>query len=377
MKILLYIILLIPTLTFAKKIEIDTFLVRKENDLALLLDKLRKSKDNAELEYNNLNFDAELREVLDAPGVLVYPFEKLRTMSTITSPDGAFRVFNWNIEDENRTHSHFCYVVRKGRGGKNQVIKFKEDKFTLGPRPDGMLTPNRWYGGLYYKIVPIQVGRKTMYTMFAYNGSRRSSNKKILDVFWFKGKSLRLGFPIFQDERNDTELHRRVFFEYSDKAAVSLRYEEGINKIVFDHLVPESGNLKGMYEYYIPDMQFDAYFWENDFWNYQADIVVGNTSDKEKSRREYYIDTETGEELYRIVPIDYVNPSKDGRNLETEIENDNLTAREKRKRIKKSNKAKRKASKLADTNMSKDQKRQMKQARKQAKKNGNRSAFKK
>lgn len=373
MKILLYILLLIPNFTFAKKIEIDTFLVRKENDLVLLLDKLRSSKENAEIDYNNLNFDEELRVVLNAPGVLDYPFDRLSTMSTIKSPDGVFRVFNWNIEDENQVHSHFCYVVKKGRGGKNQVIKFKEDKFTLGPRPDGMLSPNRWYGGLYYKIVPIKVGRKTMYTMFAYNGGTRSSNKKILDVFWFKGKSLRLGYPIFQDERNEEELHRRVFIEYSEKATISVRYDKGINKIIFDHLVPEVGNLKGMYEYYIPNMEYDAYFWQNNFWNYQADIIVGN--DKEKSRRIYSIDEETGEETFEIVPIDFVNPSKDGRIMERDIENNNLTEKEKRKLIKVNEKIKRKQDRLADKNLSKDQKRQLKLIRKQAKKNKNRSAF--
>ena len=373
MKILLYILLLIPTFSFAKEIEIDTFLVRKEDELLILLEKLRKSRDNSELEFNNLNFEEELKSILTYPGVLEYPFDKLTTISTIKSPDGAFRVFNWNVENESQIHSHYCYVVRKGRGGKNQVIKFKEDKFTLGPRPDGMLTPNRWYGGLYYKIVPIEVGRKTMYTMFAYNGGNRSSNKKILDVFWFKGKSLRIGYPIFQDERNDEELHRRIFFEFSEKASISMKYDERLNKIIFDHLVPEAGNLKGMYEYYIPDMEFDAYFWENNFWNYQANIIVGNS--KEKSRREYYIDPDSGEELFKIVPIDYVNPSVDGKSLEFDIENDNLTEKEKKKRNKSIAKARQKQNKLADKNMSKDHKRQQKLIRKQLKKNKNRSSF--
>lgn len=375
MKLFLYILLLLPTVTFAKEVEVDTFLVRKENDLALLLDKLRKSKDNAELDYNNLNFEEELKQVLKAPGVMNYPFDRLKSMSTIKSPDDVFRVFNWNIENDNQEHSHFCYVVKKGRGGKNQVIKFKEDKITLGPRPEGMLTPNRWYGGLYYKIVPVKVGRKTMYTMFAYNGGRRSSNKKILDVFWFKGKSLRLGYPLFQDERNKEELHRRIFLEYSEKASISLRHNARINKIIFDYLVPEAGNLKGMYEYYIPSMEHDAYFWENGFWNYQANIIVGNEG--EKSRREYYVDQETGEEKFKIVPIGYVNPSRDGQNLEFQIENDNLTPKERKKVRKANEKAKRKQEKLADKNMTKEQKKELKLIKKQAKKNKNRSAFRK
>ena len=374
MKLFLYILLLLPTFSFAKEVEVDTFLVNKEEELANLLKTLRESKSDAELKLNNLNFTEELKTVLKHPGmgILEYPFEKLTTMSTITSPDKEFRLFNWNIENENQVHSHFCFMVRKGRGGKNQIITFKEDKFTLGPRPDGMLTPNRWYGGLYYKIVPVDIGRKRYYTMFAYNGANRSINKKILDVFWFKGKSLRIGYPLFQDERDKEELHRRVFIEYSDKATISVNYEANINKIVFDHLRPEAPNLRGMYEYYIPDMSYDAYFWENDFWNYQADIIVGN--DKEKSRREYYIDPDTGEEKYKIVPIDWVEPTSGNageKHTVADIENGNKDPKQK----KKERKARKKRAKKEYKMMCKDDRKQRRIAKKNAKRSNPRSAY--
>jgi hypothetical protein len=361
MKLLLYILLILPAFSFAKEIEVDTFLVRKENELAHLLIKLRESKSPNDILMSNIDFTDALKEILTYPGVLDYPFDSLTTMSTIKSPDGAFRLFNWNVEDKNQMHSHYCYLVRKGRGGKNQVITFKEDKFSLGPRPDGMLTANKWYGGLYYKIVPVQVGRKTLYTMFAYNGGNRSSNKKILDVFWFKGKSLRLGYPIFQDERDNETLHRRVFIEYSEKASISVNYQASINKIIFDHLMPETPNLKGMYEYYLPDMSYDAYFWKDDFWNYQADIIVGNN--KEKSRREYYVDKDTGEEKFKIVPIDWINPSIEGKNLETEIENREQDP----KKLRQLKKEKKKRERNEFRTMSKAEKKQMRSTKKNAK----------
>ena len=363
MKLLFYILLMLPVLSFGKEVEIDTFLVRKEDELAILLKKLRESKSSNDILMSNIDFTDALKEILYYPGSLDYPFDKLNTMSTIKSPDGAFRLFNWNVEDENQIHSHYCYLVRKGRGKKNQVTTFKEDKFSLGPRPDGMLTANRWYGGLYYKIVPVQVGRKTLYTMFAYNGGNRSSNKKILDVFWFKGKSLRIGYPLFQDERDKETLHRRIFIEYSEKASISVNYQAGINKIVFDHLTPEMPNLKGMYEYYLPDMSYDAYFWENDFWNYQADIIVGN--DKEKSRREYYIDKDTGEEKFKIVPIDWVDPTSGGmgeKHTIAAVENNENSQKEKKKLLK----AKKKRDRKEFNQMSKASKKQIRITKKSA-----------
>jgi len=371
MKLLFYILCLLPTLTFAKKIEIDTFLVRKEDELAILLKNLRDAKTDNDLMLANIDFTQELKSILYYPGVLTYPFEKLNTMSTVKSPDGVFRLFNWNIEDQNQKHSHFCFLVKK-KGSKNQVIEFKEDKYTLGPRPEGMLTPNRWYGALYYKIVDMKVGRKTFYTVFAFDGGTRSSNKKILDVFWFKGKTLRLGYPLFQDEKNKSELHRRIFIEYSDKASISVNYQAGINKIVFDHLIPETPNLKGMYEYYIPDMEYDAYFWENNFWNYQANINVGN--EKEKSRRLYYIDKKTGEEKYKIVPINYIdpNPTKDGTiSTAKPIENTSTNPKVIRKELR----AVKKNARKANQNLSKEDKKLVRIAKRNARK-APRSAYK-
>jgi hypothetical protein len=203
--------------------------------------------------------------------------------------------------------------------------------------------------------------------MFAYDGATRSSNKKILDVFWFKGKSLRIGYPLFQDERNKTELHKRVFIEYSEKASISVNHKPSINKIVFDHLMPETPNLKGMYEYYIPDMSYDAYFWENDFWNYQADIIIGN--DKEKSRREYYLDEETGEEQYRIVPIDYVKP--EGKDLTTETENGNSDP----KALRKVQKTKKKKDQGDFNKMSREAKKDRRKYNRYMRKNKNRSSY--
>ncbi len=344
MKIIVTTILLfLSTFGFSKTIEVDTFLVRKEKDIALALDNLRNSKSKSELELNNITLISELKEIFNNPHLFDYNFTLLSTMSTITPEDKSFRLFNWNIEDEHQNHTHYCYLVKKGRGGKNKVYTFKEDKITLPPQPKGYLTPNRWYGALYYKIVTKKVGNKTFYTIFGYNGNNRSSNKKILDVFWFKGRTLRIGYPLFQDERDLEKLNYRVFFEYSDKATISLKYLADIDKIVFDHLTPEAPKLKGMYEYYVPDMTYDAYFWEDGFWHYQADIIVGNP--KEISRRVYSIDPETGEETYKIVSVDWVNPvnpnSGDQKDIQVEIENNQTKKSKKKKRKAKKKKNKR------------------------------------
>lgn len=307
MRTLLTIVILSQSLVFARNIEVDTFLIGKEVVVNDILLKLRATEDEGEKEFYNLELQAELEKVLKHPGVIDYPFEMWTTMSTVTSPDGAFRLFNWNIEDKNLTHSHFCYLVKPTRGSKpNKVYKFKEDKITLPPRPTNTLTPEKWYGALYYKIIPVPKGSKTYYTILGYSGEDRSTNQKLIDVFYFKGKSLRMGYPIFQESKDSKRLVRRVFFQYSEKAVISVNVNEKIGGIVFDHLVPEQNNLEGMFDFYIPDMTYDCYKWDGGVWRYNEDVIAYNDPNK---RIKQWRPTEAGDSSeFEEVKDFWINP---------------------------------------------------------------------
>jgi hypothetical protein len=202
-----------------------------------------------------------------------------------------------------------------------------EDRLTITPRPEHTLTADHWYGALYYNIVPVIKGNKTLYTIFAYNGNDASTNRKLLDVFYFKGKSMRIGYPLFQEAPGSQHLLRRVFFEYSEKAIMSLRLNDNLGAIVFDHLMPETPQLEGIYDYYIPDMTYDGYKWENGIWVYVEDIIAYN--DPNESVRQYIPGDDESEDRYREVddvwtnPVDPNNPLGGGTNAIAPIENVN------------------------------------------------------
>lgn len=314
MKQLLFILVLTSSLAYGKKDDLDTFLVQKEAEIGLIITNLREAEsDNQRFIYNE-ELKAELKNLLKYPGVMDHPFESWVSMSTIASPDGAFRIFNWNIEDENLVHTHYCYLVKPRQGTRpNIVYEFKEDKITLPRYPTNTLTPAAWYGALYYKIIPIQKGRKTYYTILGFSGNDRSTNKKLIDVFYFKGKSLRLGFPLFQESKGSSVLLRRVFFEYSEKAVVTVNMNEKLGAIVFDHLIPESPSLVGMRDFYIPDMTYDGYRWEDGMWKYEEDLIAYNDPNR---RIEIYGPTDDGDgSEYVSVPDEWVDPVDDGNPL--------------------------------------------------------------
>ena len=304
---IIFILILISNLSFAKKIEIDTFLVQKELEINEQLLKLRSATNDALQLSENESLIQLIESILEHPGTMTYDFTKFETISTIKSPDDAFRLFNWNIENSEGVHQHFCYALLPNRGNKpNTVIKFKEDKITIPSKPSNTLSPNTWYGALYYKILPIKYGNKSLYTVIGFNGGTRSSNKKMIDIFYFKGKKLRLGYPLFQEESESKQLSRRVFFEYAEKAIVGVNLNEELEAIVFDHLVPESENLKGLYSYYIPDMTYDGYTWNGEIWEYKTDFIAVNS---QNTKTKQYKPTANGE-APEFVEVDdvWVNP---------------------------------------------------------------------
>lgn len=307
---ILFINFLFCSYALDKGIEIDTFLVNQELKVNEQLKAVRSAKTDEQRYLENESLKEMIEALIVYPGAFDYPFSSFQTMSTIASPDGAFRLFNWNIEDNDGLNTHYCYLIQPTRQDKpNTLIKFQEDKITLPPRPETMLTPQRWYGALYYNIIPVKKGSKTYYTILGYNGSSKSTNKKIIDVFHFKGKKLRLGLPIFQEEAGSKRLLRRVFFEYSDKVIIGVNMNERLNAIVFDHLVPETASLEGMYDYYVPDMSYDAYKWTGSIWQYEEDLVATNRENK-KTRQ--YKPGKDGEDEFIEVKDDWINPVDEG-----------------------------------------------------------------
>ncbi|MCG8576045.1 MAG: hypothetical protein MI810_14240 [Flavobacteriales bacterium] len=310
--IFLFILGLSTSFVMAKEKEaVDTFFVHQEGILEDALMRLRSAENDNQRLIANEDLITALKETMKHPGIMDYPFEKLTTMSTIKSPDNSFRIFNWNVEDENLVHKHYGYIVKPSRSGrKNTVIELKEDKITITRKPEGMLTSQHWYGALYYRIIPIKKENKTYYTVCGFNGNDQNTNMKILDVFYFKGKSVRIGYPLFQESKNSTTYLNRVFFEYSEKASISVNMNEKYGAIIFDHLIPETPNLEGMYDFYIPDMSYDGYEWNSSRWIYKEDVIVGN--DPNRTIRYYNPDPKNENDVAVEVSDSWIDPVDSG-----------------------------------------------------------------
>jgi len=53
---------------------------------------------------------------------------------------------------------------------------------------------------------------------------------------------------------------------------MTLKYDEGKEMIIYDHLSPSEPKYEGQYEFYGPDFSYDGLKYENGIWNTYFDL---------------------------------------------------------------------------------------------------------
>lgn len=290
-------------------------LVQTESDLQSKLESLRNTRNVEELKKRNQLFKEALKNAVQYEGAFDYAFDSLKTISKITSPDQQFRIFNWNIEFPDYSQHYECLVLYKKNDRKTILFELKDASATLPYHYDGPCKEEEWFGALYYDIAATQKGSRSYYTLIGYDGNTSRSNIKILESMYFVGNSVRFGYPIFDTEDG---VKKRVFLEYAENAVVSVKYNPQKQQIVYDHLRPESPNLEGFYEYYVPDMSYDAFKKQpNGQWSYHADITPMNSQSKMDD--------------YWKNPTDENTPVDNGKHVAVPVDKDNANKRKESK----------------------------------------------
>lgn len=250
-----------------------------EDTLKSLRLQVLKSRDDSSRISANKEFLDRLEKYLKKENALSYPFDSLPNIGRLYPPDKSFRLFCWNLPVEDGTYLYYCLIQCFDTKKKKMIVMRLTDR-----AGDDIITPenkslgkDKWFGALYYEMVPVKIKKKTFYTLLGWRGCNRMITQKVIDVLSFSGNwEPQFGESVFIAEKNKK---KRIVFSYSAQSAMSLKYYERQKQIIFDHLSPSMPNLKDQYQYYGPDFTYDAFILENGKWNYKANIDARNASD--------------------------------------------------------------------------------------------------
>lgn len=217
-----------------------------------------------------------LRDLLSTEDAATLPLADLR-LSRVDAPDGKFRLITWNVPRSDGSHLYEGLLLVVDRS-KKRSYELKDATAAIASPEVPELGPDRWYGALYYEVVPVKKGGKTYYTLLGWKGFDRIETQKVIEVLHFKGSAPRFGAPLFGSGK--LKKNRQVF-RYSFQASMTLRHQPEFG-IILDHLSPSRADLEGQWAFYGPDMSFDAYVWEKGQWQFQRDIDARDRSRSDK-----------------------------------------------------------------------------------------------
>ena len=235
--------------------------------LAVNLKALGNAPNDAYQDSLNKVIKSDLRTLLDVDNGLGIPFDSI-PITRVDATDGAFRLCTWNLPraDGSQQYEGFL-VVRTDRGRSLFELRDMTPKIPSPEVPE--LGPERWYGALYYDVIPVKKGNNTFYTLLGWKGYSKSETQKVIEILSFKNGKPRFGAPLFG--KGKLKVMRKVF-GFSAQATMTLRYDKTMEGILLDHLSPSRADMEGQREFYGPDMTQDAYFWHKGEWWFGPDM---------------------------------------------------------------------------------------------------------
>lgn len=249
----------------------QTKLKSYEDSLKTLGSTVVNNENDLERKNANYHFIRTLVAALKIPGSYDYKFDSVKTVSLLYSPDNLFRIFSWNVMNEDGSFRYYGSIQINTKGALKLFPLTDYTPFLPSPE-DSVLTPQKWLGAQYYKIIKTG-NEKPYYILLGWKGNTVKTTKKVIEVLSFKNSMPVFGLPVFEGSQKN---RKRVVFEYSRQASMLLRYVPSRDLIVFDHLAPRDPKVKVDRSFYGPDLTYDGYQLKNGKWDFVQNLDMRN-----------------------------------------------------------------------------------------------------
>ncbi len=225
-----------------------------------------------EKKYNaNKKHTSILKDIINKSGSFDYDFNSLKSISVLQAHN--LKIYNWTLPLTDGSFEYFAFLQIRKSKSEFLIIELTDKSDQIKAPENKILTSKNWYGALYHKVIYDKKLGQNYYTLLGWDGNNNLTNKKIIDIVNIsKSGVVKFGGSIFKTEKRTK---KRMIFEYAEDAIMSLKYYPESGKIIFNQLDPMSNNLKGVHEYYIPNLKyFDALIIKNKKWQIEKNTNI-------------------------------------------------------------------------------------------------------
>ena len=142
----------------------------------LLRDTLAEHRLKAGTEIKNL-----LQEALSAESAFQYPFSGLQGISIQYPQDSTFRIFTWQLYMSENDYRYGGFLQHSS----GSVYQLEDHSAEVRMPEYEVMSPDYWYGTVYYNIKQTGKKRDRHYLLFGYDGYELFRKRKLIDVLVF------------------------------------------------------------------------------------------------------------------------------------------------------------------------------------------------
>ncbi|MBX3253527.1 MAG: hypothetical protein KF862_05245 [Chitinophagaceae bacterium] len=242
-------------------------LQEKEDSLKTYAFDIVNAREAADRFRADSMFTRVLVRALKEPYSFSYPFDSLQPISRLYAPDSSFRIFTWQfVKDESVFRRHGAIQMRTADGSLKLYPLI--DKTAVLDDINNIITDNEnWVGAIYYRIIQTAHKGKQYYTLLGYDENSFRSTRKRIEVLTFDGNNKPVfgGLFTFDKDASPRKASSRFDIEYKKGGNGSIRYDEDLKMIIYDHLISENNQPEKKFTY-IPDGDYEGFKWENGKW---------------------------------------------------------------------------------------------------------------
>lgn len=295
-----------------------------EDSIVLYSKKIMKERnDEQKIKYND-KLQIFVEKAIRQEYSIDYSFDTLNFVSVLTSDDKKLRILTWTLKTQDGHWKFYGFSQSYVKNTKSyKYHKLSDQTPKLRRSSSKTLSPKKWLGAYYYKVIQNKANGKVYYTLLGWKGYDKVTSMKVIEVATIRSTGdVVFGYPIFNIREFDyikNKRSRRLVFKYSARVKMYLDYDiqsihiekkkkkknshkkqrgftaqnkEVVEKvkvktitksmIIFDRLEPTNQELEGIYEFYYPETNVvDALLFENNKWNYYPDIDARNNPSDE------------------------------------------------------------------------------------------------
>ena len=245
---------------------------QKENKIVSLAKTILEAENDSLKIHANNQLKKTLIQVLNTKKSYLYEFKETEHISILQPKNKKIKIITWFIPYVNGSFEYFGIIQKCNKRGKKCDLYILEDNADLlANNAYNNVQINNWYGCIYYDIIITNIEKETYYTLLGWDGNDSKTTKKIIDVLNIKkNEAPFFGANIFNNKQ------QRIIIEYSSKYPVSLKYDQKLEYIVFDHLEPMDGISIGSFNLYAPNLSYDIFKKTKLGWELEEKIYLNN-----------------------------------------------------------------------------------------------------